>query len=167
MQLENWDIDEQIKIEEDTLNLSGAAVRSMLFLKPYVLAFYAQEKYNDYDAVVESSQPKNMQLIINSDMINAGMIVMGFREGLGRTEYGKMQSIQSKFDEMFDIFGDFSIKKGDRVNLHHNKQGELKVYLNNALQFSESDSNVIKAIYGIWFSESFDKKLRNQLLGIS
>ncbi|MCB0501946.1 MAG: chalcone isomerase family protein [Bacteroidetes bacterium] len=165
MKLEQWDISETITLEDQTLQLIGAGVRSMFILKPYVLAFYSTTKFDDYNDVIVSNHPKCMQLIINSEMINASMIVMGLKEGLNRTTYGQMPELKARFDHMFGLLSEFTIQKGDRVDLYANGKEELLVYLNGEQQFKENDSNVIKAIFGIWFSEAFDRKLRNSLLG--
>ena len=165
MKIEQWEISEEINLEGQSLKLVGAGVRSMLFLKPYVLAFYGTEEYKDYPAVIASNGAKSMQLIINSEMINATMIVMGFKEGLSRTEFGKLQELKPKFDNMFNLLEQFNIKKGDRVDLFSNDKGELFVFLNEEQKFKEEDNKLTKAIFGIWFSEDFDKKMRNSLLG--
>ncbi|MEZ5007702.1 MAG: chalcone isomerase family protein [Chitinophagales bacterium] len=165
MKVEQWEISESINLEGQTLQLIGAGVRSVLFMKPYVLAFYATESYQDYPDVIASEKPKSMQLIINSDMINSALIVMGLKEGLGRTTYGQLPELKPKFEHVFGLLEQLKIKKGDKIDLFANEQNEIVVYLNGEEQIKEADTKVIKAIFGIWFSKEFDKKLRNSLLG--
>lgn len=166
MILENWEIDEQINIEGEELTLRGGAVRSVFVLKPYVLAFYSNVQFNHYSEVLEDASPKNIELIVNSDMITTSMIIMGLKEGLDRTAFGKMPDVRDKAKDMFDAFEKVDVKKGDRIDLFQKDAATIIIRKNGVIEHEAHGENLVKAVYGIWFSKSFDSKMRDKLLMI-
>ncbi len=165
MKIENWELSNTKMFETVEMNLIGAAARKMMFFKPYVLAFYSATQPINATKAIESDIVRNMELIINSNMINGGLLSMGLKEGLARSTYGSLPELQPKFKAILDIFGETDINVGDRFDLYYSEEKTLQVYHNNDLRYSEGDANFIKAIFSIWFSDDFDRNIRNTLLG--
>jgi len=165
MKIENWDIAKSKQFETPTMQLIGAAVRKMMFFKPYVLAFYSTKKPITPEEAINSTVIRNIELIINSSMITGALLTIGLKEGLARSKFGSMPSLQPKFKEILSIFENTPIKVGDRFDLYYSENQELKVHHNRELRYTEADADFIKAIFSIWFSDDFDRDIRNALLG--
>ena len=165
MHLDGWAIADTIEIEGEKLALQGAFVRKIFIIKAYVLAFYNQDKYTNYVEAIEGFETRNLRLIVSSDMITGAMLVKGLKDGMARTKYGSFPHIQDRLDEIFTLFANFPVKKGDSVDLYYNQKQGFRAYYQHELKFEESDPDLVKAIFGIWFSEKFDKKYRKALMG--
>jgi hypothetical protein len=165
MKIETWDIAETKQFETKPLQLLGAAVRKMMFFKPYVLAFYSVQKPISAQEAIHSEIARNIELIINSTMITGALLTLGLKEGLARSTFGSMPHLQPKFKEILSIFETTPIQVGDRFDLYYSESNELNVYHNSTLRYSETDADFIKAIFSIWFSDDFDREIRGALLG--
>jgi hypothetical protein len=165
MKLETWDIAKTKQFETQTMQLLGAAVRKMMFFKPYVLAFYAAKYPISPEEAINATIPRNIELIINSSMITGALLTLGLKEGLARSKFGSLPDLQPKFKEILSIFENTPIKVGDRFDLYYSESHQLKVHHNGVLRYTEADPNFIKAIFSFWFSDDFDRVIRNALLG--
>ena len=166
MHIDGVNIPEELEIEGISLQLRGGGARSVLFFKPYILAFYSAVVFKDPASVVTSDEYRAIRLIVHSDMITGKLLAKGLKDGLGRTAYGKTPELQPVFETLFAKFEGWPIHKGDVVHIFFHTKAGIQFFYNDVLQFEEKTEGFAEAIFGIWFSDSFpDRKLQQALIG--
>ncbi|MCP4123659.1 MAG: hypothetical protein GY751_18065 [Bacteroidetes bacterium] len=166
MIIDGVNIPQKLEIESINLSLQGAGARSVLFFKPYILAFYSVNAFKMAEEVIISNDYRGIRLIVNSDMITGSLLAKGLKDGLGRTHYGKIPELQPVFETLFAKFEGWPIHKGDVVHIFYHQEAGIQFFYNDALQFEEKSEGFAEAIFGIWFSNDFpDSGLQKALIG--
>jgi len=155
MVIDGVNIPQELEIEGIDLQLQGAGARSVLFFKPYILAFYSSNAINMAEEAITSNEYRGIRLIVNSDMITGALLAKGLKDGLGRTHYGKIPELQPVFETLFAKFEGWPIHKGDVVHIFYHREAGIQFFYNDALQFEEKNEGFPEAIFGIWFSDNF------------
>jgi len=168
MNVDGVNIPQELEIEGIDLKLQGAGARSVLFFKPYILAFYSATAFDDAESAITSQDYRGIRLIVNSDMITGSLLAKGLKDGLGRSHYGKQPELQPVFKNLFAKFEGWPIHKGDVVHIFYHREAGIQFFYNDALQFEEKSEGFPEAIFSIWFSKEFpDRNLQRTLLGKS
>jgi len=81
MKIGGIELSNSYKIEEESLVLNGAGIRSKFFVKIYVGAIYLPETTLDSDQILAAAGPKSMQMNMLYKEVEAEKITTGWTEG--------------------------------------------------------------------------------------
>lgn len=165
MKLANFEVAQQININNTNLFLNGAAIRTKFFIDTYIISLYLQKSTTNEHEVLTSTDAKvlRMQLITPlatpkavSDNLSDGM-----KNGLGKLYYEYKSTVEAIQEAVIQS----AVKYKDSIDIYSNKN-ELQLYKNNELFLTLNDSQLIAdTIFNIYLGNPpKDKKIKQLLL---
>lgn len=159
-------IDEQLKIGSNELLLNGAGLRSKLFFKVYVAAFYVSQKSPTPAVLLDAGNPRRMSLILLRDL-DAETLYRALHDGLkdnnSEAELAALKTTIDQFAAIMQKIG--NARSGETVAIDFTGDG-VGVSLNG-----EGRGKVLSAPFGqallkVWLGENpVDASLKKALLG--
>ncbi|PVY69630.1 chalcone isomerase-like protein [Tamilnaduibacter salinus] len=164
--VEGVEMPESVTVDDQSLVLNGAGVRSKWFLNLYVGGLYLPEPSEDARQVIQSGQPQMIRLHIISDMITSERMREATIEGFRASTDGHLERVQPKLDQFLRMF-DESIQEGDVFDLKA-IPGQGIVGYKNGEKLHAIDGHTFKEqVFGIWLSdEPAQASLREAMLGM-
>jgi len=165
MKLANFEVAQQININNTNLFLNGAAIRTKFFIDTYIISLYLQKSTTNEHEVLTSTDAKvlRMQLITPlatpkavSDNLRDGM-----KNGLGNLYYEHKDAIEAIQNAVIQS----DVKYKDSIDIY-SKADELCLYKENSLILTLSNSKIIAdTIFNIYLGNPpKDKKIKQLLL---
>lgn len=111
-------IDDTAVVAGKTLQLNGASMRQILFIKIYAIGLYVEKKSSSAADILAANTAKRISLYIqrevNSDEFGQ-LFITSMNKNSTKEEKAKVVGQTSKFGEMFADMG--NVKKGDLITL--------------------------------------------------
>jgi len=155
----------QVQVEEHTLLLNGAGVRSKWFLDVYVASLYLEPPSKDSREIIEGERPFLLQLDIVSGLITSKKMEKATREGFEKAARAGYDTAAKQVDAFIDVFRE-EIGDGDRFLLRYLPAVGVQVEKNGSLKATLTGLPFKKALLAIWLgSEPVQESLKRELLG--
>ena len=157
-----------IKLGVDNLVLSGSALRSVLFIKGYSIAFYLPKKISSFDEVASLPNTAFRIMIIPHKELDAkawtDSIERGFSKNLSDQELLQMRPFMDALNqELTQMKG---VDVGDICTLDFIPQKGVIVGKNGTQSKAIGDRVFFNNILGIWLGDvPADEELKKTILG--
>lgn len=155
---------ERITIDEQTLVLNGAGVRSKFFIDLYVGSLYLATSSSLARDVLAASTSV-VRLNITSGMITADKMKDAIVEGFDDATQGNTRPIQPQIDRFMALFSD-EIVEGDQFTLSADKAHGVTTYKNGVPQATIEGEAFRLALLKIWLGDDpAQDSLKQAMLG--
>lgn len=153
-----------ITLENVSLVLNGAGVRSKFFMDLYVGSLYVPAPLSTTSAVIDAPVAA-IRLNITSSMITSDKMREAITEGFEHATADNTTDIQPQIDAFMALFKD-EIKQGDQFTLVANKSRGVTAYKNGQEQATIEGEMFRQALLKIWLGEKpAQTSLKEAMLG--
>ncbi len=158
------ELEDTYAVDDQSLQLNGAGVRTKFFLDLYVAALYLPTLEDDADDIVEADEPMALRLHIISGMITGKRMAESTRDGFVRSTGGNLAPIEDKVEQLITAFAE-DVKEGDVFDLVYRPGAGVTVYRNGEAKSQVPGLAFKQALFGIWLSDDpVQEDLRDALL---
>lgn len=168
MELAGVTIEPRTRIEDQTLALNGAGIRSRFMIRVYVAALYVAEPAKHVPGILGQPGAKRMMLTllrnVSADTLLDGMQA-GLKKNLSEDELAAIVPQQDQLAAIFRAAGEG--RKGDRIALDWVPSQGTVVRINGATRGSPIPGEAFyRALLKIWLGDQpVQEELRDGLLG--
>lgn len=157
---------EHVSEGTQTLVLNGAGVRKRVVFDVYVAALYTTVKSEDASAIINSTQPRRLQLTLLRD-IGSDALVQALNDGLADNttpeELAALNAASSEFKTIMTSVGQGL--KGDTIELNFTTTGVAVKFKDKALG-EVKDPGFAAALMRVWLgAKPAQNSLKRALLG--
>ena len=161
-------LDDAAKVAGADLKLNGAGVRTRAIFKVYAMGLYLPGKASTTDAVLASTGPRRITLVMMRDVSGDDMgqaFAAGINNNTDAAEKAKFAGQMAKLAEVFVKTGE--LKKGDTLHVDWNPTNGTAMTLNGKpLGEPLPDLAFYNALLKIWLGDKpADSSLKPALLG--
>lgn len=143
--------DDKVDVAGVPLVLNGAGLRTKVMLKIYVVGLYVPARTTSADAVINSSQPRRVRLVLKRSL-GAGTIWDAFDEGIqANSSPAELAALKPKLDQIekqFQEIGD--VAEGDAIDIHFTADGATIVHYKGQPKGSIPGTDLQRALLKIW-----------------
>jgi len=158
------EVADTIMLENQSLQLNGAGVRSKFFMDLYVGSLYVPSQLSNTIAVLEAPVAA-IRLNITSDMITAEKMRDAITEGFEQATADNTTDIQPQIDAFMALFNE-EIKQGDQFTLATSKAHGVTAFKNGQEQATIEGEMFRQALLKIWLGDKpAQKSLKEAMLG--
>ena len=158
------EVADTIVLENQSLQLNGAGVRSKFFMDLYVGSLYVPAQLSSTVAVLEAPAAA-IRLNITSGMITSEKMRDAITEGFEHATAENTADIQPQIDAFMALFKE-EIKEGDQFTLVANKARGVTAYKNGQEQATIEGEMFRQALLKIWLGDKpAQKSLKEAMLG--
>jgi len=163
--VKNIELPEQLMLEQNTLVLNGAGIRSKFVFDIYVGALYVTKKSNTAAAIIADPGAKLVRMQFVYDEVSAEKMRDGWSEGfanvLDATTKAKMQPQIDKFNQAFG-----KTVAGDVIDVQYLPQNGTTVIINKQVKTTIPGIDFHQALMKIWLGDDpVDANLKAGMLG--
>jgi hypothetical protein len=154
-------------IEQQTLSLNGAGLRTKYFFNIYVAALYVQEPSPSANAVISQPGAKRIQLTLMRGL-SAKQLIEALRQGLEQnlnaTTLGGLQTRLTTFEKIIDSLHEG--RKGDKLSLDFLPGIGTQIRFNGMTQGAPTPGDdFYRALLSIWLGNTpVQDSLKRELL---
>ncbi len=167
LEVEGVKLDDKAQVDGATLQLNGAGLRNVFFIKMYVAALYLAEKKQSSEAVLADAGAKRIALHV---LIEGGpdRFLNGFRKGIeknhSKQELEALHERMAAFDKLFGDIKEF--KKGDVIAFDWLPGVATRVSVNGKELGRIAGEDFYRALLTIWIGgKPVKEELKKELLG--
>ncbi len=158
-------IQKNIILDNHTLSLQGAGVRSKFIFDIYIGALYLQNKTNDPQKIINENSSSDIRMVITSSLITRAKMKEGFSD-----DFETIKSLGYKVDDnilkKFLLTFNTKIRKGDIYDFAYFPQVGLVIFKNKKMILTIKNMNFKKALYAIWLGKKpAQESLKKKMLG--
>jgi len=165
-QISGIDVPATLTVNDQTLTLNGAGLRSMFVFDVYVAALYTVSASSDADAIINDTQPRAISLTLLRDVDAAsllGSLKSGLRDNHGSTALAELESSIKSLEQVVSSIG--NSEKGYVIQLALDADG-VALSLNGKALGRIDDPRMPAAMLRIWLGEQpTQSSLKKELLG--
>jgi len=161
-------IPDTLTMDQQTLVLNGAGVRTRFVFDVYVGALYTEAKTQDANTIIAATTPRAMTLTLMRD-VDADSLLSAMKTGLrDNHDNAGLAALEPATQTLETIVrGIGNGKKGDRIVLALTADG-VTLSLNDKELGRIADPRMTPAMLRIWLgARPADKRLKQALLGIA
>ncbi|MEK9710927.1 MAG: chalcone isomerase family protein [Thalassolituus sp.] len=165
------DVPSTLSFSDQSLQLTGAGVRSKFFVDVYVAALYQGASADnvlltDASEIIAADRSLDIRVYIISDLITADRFAESAHDGFVRSTHGNLDPIKKEVDTMIRTFRN-AMSKGDVFDLVYVPGVGTEIYRNNELQETVPGLEFKQAMTGIWLSDDpVQDSLKDKMLGL-
>lgn len=153
-----------VTLENDSLVLNGAGIRSKFFMDLYVGSLYVPTPLSTTSAVIDAPIAA-IRLNITSGMITSEKMRNAITEGFEQATADNTTDIQPQIDTFMALFNE-EIKEGDQFTLLTSKEHGVTAYKNDQEQATIKGEMFRQALLKIWLGDKpAQKSLKEAMLG--
>jgi len=165
IEINDIEIADNIQIEEKSLALNGAGIRSKFFLNLYVGALYLNEKSSDAETLIAADEAMTIRLYITSSLIDGEKMSEATLDGFVKSTGGNLAPIQKEVELLIGAFSE-AVEDNDVFDLQYVPGTGLSVVRNGETKVVVPGLEFKKALFGIWLSEDpVQDDLKEGMLG--
>lgn len=154
---------QNLKIENQELQLKGTGTRVKLWMDMYTLGLFVSDTKQDASFVVSGNETAIVRLSIISGLITAEKMDKAIRDGFKKSTQGKTEPIQSKIEDFLAVFKQ-GVEKKDLFQFTYQPELGTVISKNGKELASIKGLDFKKALWGIWLGNNpVDKKLKAEL----
>jgi hypothetical protein len=140
-------------LQEQTLTLNGAGIRSKYFMEVYVAGLYLPEPSQDADAIVTADALQSMRLHIISSHITRSRLIDTIEEGIQQSSGKEFPRYKPMLNELWDALT-FEVKVGDIFEFTYVPGKGTHFYRNGELLRVLPEFDFKKVLFGIWLGRN-------------
>lgn len=165
IELDGIKVPETLNLDNQTLELNGAGIRSKFFVDLYVGSLYTTEKTDDASSVLNSETPVAIQLFITSKLITSEKLTEAVNEGFEKSTGGQVEPLKDRLSAFIDVF-QAEIVKGDNFVMFVTPGKGVDVYKNGKKLTTIKGDDFSRALLGVWLGDQpVDADLKADMLG--
>ncbi|WP_062260316.1 chalcone isomerase family protein [Endozoicomonas arenosclerae] len=165
VELDGVKIPETLDMENQTLQLNGAGIRSKFFMDLYVGSLYTKNKTSDASSVINSKTSVAIQLDITSKLITSEKLTDAVNEGFDKATNGNIDPLKDRLTAFIDVFK-AEIVKGDQFVMFVTPGKGVDVFKNGKKLTTIKGDDFSKALLSVWLGDKpADEKLKAKMLG--
>jgi len=159
-------LDEKITVENQSLQLNGAGIRTKFFFKIYVGALYLPEKQNEAVKVLSATSANRVVMHFLYDEVEKKKLtdawVEGFEENVDEKLFAAVKDRLQQFNAMFS-----DLHKGEVVLLDFIPQQGTRVTIKGEVKGNIEGADFNRALLSVWLGEEpVTEELKDAMLGI-
>ncbi len=158
-------IPDNLTLDNQTLYLNGAGIRSKFIFDIYVGALYLKNKTNNPQKIIDADSASDIRMVITSSLVTGAKMKEGFSDDFKAIKtlgYKVDDNILKKFLQTFDT----KVHKRDIYDFAYLPTKGLVIYKNNKVVRIIKSIEFKKALYAIWLGEKpAQKSLKKKMLG--
>ena len=163
-QVSGVNVANKITIENTTLQLNGAGVRSKFFIDLYVGSLYLPKTSQDESSILAMPEVV-IRLNITSGMISAEKMTSGINEGFNSATNGNTKEITPQIESFLALFKS-GIQEGDQFTFIADKEKGVITYKNKQRQATIKGEAFRTALLKIWLGKDpAQQSLKDEMLG--
>ncbi|GAV21369.1 chalcone-flavanone isomerase [Mariprofundus micogutta] len=165
VEIEGVSLPDSINLENKTLLLNGAGIRSKFFFDIYVAGLYLEAKSSSADEIISNNTVKRISMDFLYDEVTKEKLTDGWNTGFSKNQSKpQMQALQERLDQFNSYFS--SAHKGDRIIFDFLGNGATQVTINDKLAGTVEGADFQQALVAVWLgNKPADKDLKASLLG--
>jgi len=163
------DMPESLEADDQTLALSGAGIRRVLFMEPYAAGLYLKSPAADVGALMTADEPMILRLHFLAPM-SRRMMVRSLYNGMvdaAESLEWDFTRVERRFDRLADSFAS-DIDQGDIIEFRYMPGRGTRVVRNGRSRCVIDGLDFKAVFFGVWLNEKkpVDKGLRAALLRV-
>ena len=153
-----------ISLNQQTLNLNGAGIRSKFFVDLYVGSLFTHMRTQSANQVIQGKHPVAIRLNITSGMITSEKMSNAMIEGFKRATNGDTSEIDANINAFMAAFAK-PIIEGDQFTLLSVPSKGIVTYKNGKQMSLTQGETFRKALLGVWLGDDpTDDDLKEDML---
>lgn len=154
-------------VQQRTLQLNGAGVRTRLGFKVYVMGLYLRTPRTDAEAIIRDRGEKRIRIVPIHDLEASQFgdaLMIGLEKNHDAAALAALKPASDALLAAFNAVG--SVKAGTEIHLDQLGNGATRLFVNGAQQGEDVvDKGLYPALLRVWLGERpADPELRNALL---
>ncbi len=162
--------EEQSQLENQTLTLNGAGLRTRFFFKVYAVALYLSAPARDTAAVIDTPGPRRIDIVTLRDL-TAQQFTDALAEGLAKNlDAAELAAVQSRIDSFIaTLLAIENAKEGTRITIDYVPATGTKLHIDGAAAGAPIEGqDFYNALLRVWIGEKpAQDDLKQALLGKS
>lgn len=159
-------MDYAIESYGEELRMNGAGERSALFVEPYSIALYLQEKNSDAIAICYADETMTIRLVATSKAIDEKSFTESILKDFDTATEGNVESLQIRINKTISLFNE-PIAKKDVVEFAYEKEVGTH-FIKNGKELGLIEGQDFKfVLFKIWLGDKpVSDNLKHELLGL-
>ncbi|MEP5568866.1 MAG: chalcone isomerase family protein [Halioglobus sp.] len=164
-QIAGIEMPESVELDGMSLNLSGAGIRTKMFMDIYAGGLYLNSPGGSAADIVAADQNMAIRLHIVSGLVSSEAMEEATREGFQNATGGNTDPISDSVEKFIAVFKD-PIVEGDVFEIFYKSGSGVLVYKNGKYRDTVAGGMPFKqAVFSIWLGDKpADKKLKKGML---
>mgnify|MGYP001819810578 CR=1 FL=1 len=164
-QIAGIDMPDQLERDGQQLMLSGAGIRTKMFMDIYAGGLYVQSAGGDAEQIVTANKAMAIRLHIVSSLVSSEAMEEATREGFDNATGGNTAPLAEHIDAFIAVFRE-PIVEGDNFDIVYLPEQGLKIYKNGNYKSTVDGGLAFKqATFAIWLGDKpADKGLKKGML---
>ncbi len=155
---------ESMTVNNTTLALNGAGVRSKYFLDVYAVGLYLPEPSQNPAAIIRADEIQALRLVITSSHISKDRLIDSIEEGVLLSAGKDYPDYQPMLDELWSALN-LQVRVGDVFEFIYEPGNGIVFMLNNQQLKVLPDFRFKRVLFGIWLGEEpIQKSVKAALL---
>lgn len=168
LEVEGVKLEDKVQVEKTTLQLNGAGLRSIFFIKLYVAALYLENKKTTAESILADRGTKRIELRVVAGETGSERFVHGFRKGIEKNhdeaQLARLKERMEAFEKTFD--GVKTATRGDIIAFDWLPGVATRVSLNGKELGRIEGEDFYQAMLSIWIGENpVMDSLKKEMLG--
>lgn len=168
LEVEDVKLDDKVQIDRDALQLNGAGLRSIFFIKLYVAALYLESKKTTAEAILADRGAKRIELHVVGGETGSERLMHGYRNGIEKNHNEEqLAKLKERMTALEKLFGDIkTVTRGDVIAFDWLPGVATRVSLNGRELGRIEGEDFYRALLSIWIGENpVMDRLKKELLG--
>lgn len=158
------ELPQQLKVEDQLLQLNGAGGRSKAFIQIYESGLYLRAPSKDARTIINADELMAIRVKITSSFVSRSSLISSLRASLDESKGGDRAAI-AKSTELFIKTLSDDVNKNDVYDFLHVPNKGLYIMKNGSLKGTIPGIAFKQALFGIWLSDKpVDDNLRQAML---
>ena len=164
IEIEGVSIPESAQVENRTLHLNGAGVRTKFFFDIYLASLYLEQPSSSANEIINSKTTKRLTMDILYDEVTKEKLATGWEQGFRKNQSKEqMQALRGRLDRFNGFF--VTVHKGNQITLDFHSDTTIHVRINGNNTGIISGSDFQQALLAVWLGKDpAEKGLKNALL---
>lgn len=168
LEVEGVKLEDKVQVEKSELQLNGAGLRSIFFIRIYVAALYLESKKTTTESVLADKGAKRVELHVVVGEVGRARFMKAFREVIEKnqdeTQLARLQGRMDAFEKMFDSVK--TVNRGDIIMLDWLPGAATRISYNGRELGRVEGEDFYQALLSIWIGEHpVMDSLKKEMLG--
>jgi len=165
VEIEGVSVPESVQVEDKSLHLNGAGVRTKFFFDIYVTALYLEQKSSSAEDVLTSHGTKRLSMQFIYGEVEAEKMTNGWNRGFEKHHSEKeMAALRERLNRFNSFFT--TVHKDDLITYDFLSDGSTLTQIKGKTMGSIPGFDFQQALLSVWLGpKPADKELKKALLG--
>jgi hypothetical protein len=165
VEIEGISLPESVQLENKTLQLNGAGMRTKFFFDIYVAGLYLEQRSSSADEIINSNTSRRLTMDFLYGEVSQKKLTKGWNHGFKKNQPDKkMRALRKRLDRFNKFF--ITAHKGDRIVFDFLSNGRTRVQTNGNINGIISGADFQQALLAVWLGKKpADTNLKKSLLG--